>query len=231
MSTTDPSPKQLSAAQLYALSQSSECRGPEECHWCCSPCAQLWIHDDPPPMIGVKRVLAKRPGNQHICVGCWLFRRRRTTIKFLSGKLLDARCLCNFPLVITRKDAHAIDYKEDKEALYKMLLSPDEELVLALLDGSKEANHLQLMIYNNLKDAKADTPIHFTLNNIPHNYTVYELTEAIKSGDVEGKSPGVAALFRLLGEYQFPEVKKGVGRPTKEHIRPIDKPILTSSKK
>jgi hypothetical protein len=213
----------LLASQLYAISQGHTCAGFHECHWCGGPCDGRLTHDDPPPSIGVRRQPCKRPANPYCCLGCWLFRRKRVTVSFLAGGYRDGRSPLHFSWWVTEKGAWALD-KDDGPDLYECLLDPPSRFFLAMLDGA-DVNHLQLAVANdNPPKSPADTKLHFTINGIPHDYTVYELTEALTSSSVAGKEPGVAALVKLLGPYEEmsnPGVKgRGPGRPPKGENRP-----------
>ena len=231
------------ASELYALSQSSKCQGNYKCHWCSGPCTKLWFHDDPPPIPFTKSTsTAKFPPGLYVCVGCWLFRRQSVTINFLRGKIQkDRQSLSKHSLLITREGVWGLD-KLDYQNIYEILLKPPSLFCLALItEGNK--NSLQLATINDNVEVKADTPLHFTINNIQHTYTVYELEDALltfTSGNGSpGKEPGVRALVNFLGPYQKlfspPKVfnagdeleeeempmeaiaeKKGRGRPTIE---------------
>jgi hypothetical protein len=58
-----------------------------------------------------------------------------------------------------------------------------------------------------------DTPLDFTVNNIPHIFTVYDLQEAVKHGST-GKEPGARVLIKMLGPWKKPKEEKArVGAP------------------
>jgi len=109
--------------------------------------------------------------------------------------------------------------------LYEYLLKPPNRFVLSLVE-EKQVNHLQLATINDISVIKADTPLNFTINNIPHQYTIYELQRAIRPSkdqqdkdNLAGKSPGVQALLRFLGEPPMREEEKAkVGRPEKSTV-------------
>ncbi len=216
------------ASELYAISQNSSCSGPEECHWCGAPCQRNRPHDDLPPEIGRKRpVLAKRPGNQFICNGCYHWRMRRLTVNFLGGGLKDVQTPENWSWFVRGVEAHALrpGDSSDRDALYARLLDPPPQFFLALRDQvpvllqHAEANRLD-------ESFTASTPVKFTLDNRPLVYTVYELQHALEHGPA-GTEPGVQALVRLFGlppklhangipPSETPEEpKRGRGRPPK----------------
>lgn len=206
------------ASELYAISQNAKCEGKEECHWCSAPCQQTWIHDDPLPIMGFKSISnAKRPANHFICAGCWLFRRQRLTVQFMDNGFLDRQCPLDHSWIInsTAKAIRPANYS----SLYDLLLKPPQKFVLSFItswpanSGQTDhvkgiSNHLHIAIANDLaKEIKADTTLFFTINNIAHNYTIYDLNESLKNEEA-GRSPGVAALMRLLGPINFPKPQK-----------------------
>lgn len=210
----------LLASELFALAHSVRCVGPDRCHWCSAPCARMWKHNDPPPLIGVPRSLARCPGNGFICNGCWIWRRQRTTVFYLDHTFerphfRDGQSLRYASVYCTEQGAWLVRDHE-KEALYALLLDPPKRFFLSLLSAYGE-NHLQLAHTNDLPAIQADTPLTFTLDGIPHTYSVYELEMAAKHGP-EGRLPGVQALARLFGPPPVspaPEKRK-VGRPAGE---------------
>ena len=207
----------LLASELYAISQGSRCVGPDRCHWCGAPCQRHWIHDDPPSIPFKRRdYLAKFPSNSYICAGCWLWRRQRTTITFPSGRQMDGQAAPNHSWWISEGGAFALD-----EASYRILadklIQPPLTFSLMLLSNAGLKNHLQLGNANNHTSIRAETPLLFTLDNITHVYTVYELEMAIKTGVLEGKSPGTSALIRHLNiPVAQTEEERERGRPTSE---------------
>jgi hypothetical protein len=231
----------MTASDLYALSQGVSNQGNSECHWCGSKCEQKWVHDDPPAIVGTRSTsYARRPANAYICQGCWLFRRTRITIPFINGDYQDGKAPKNFSWWITDTDAKAIPPIECPK-LYDQLLKPPLRFVLALLipdpaiSGFLKVPHsignvIQLCEVNNLKEIKAETPLKFTVNNIVHSYSIYELEEAIRNTEENGYAPGVRALIHLLGR---PKIKvKDVGRPKLEetHEARKNKTITTGKK-
>lgn len=200
------------ASELYAISQGAYCEGPDECHWCGAPCKRMFSHDDVIPIPYVRnhqaRMLAKRPGNGFVCVGCWLWRGGKKTIRFLDNTYKDGGKPPKFSWYATEQGAWAVR-TQNEPALWQKLLEPPLRFMLSFLIGEPIAsgelqcpngvpNHLQLCVANDHAEIKADTPLSYTVNNVLHTYTVYELGEAIRRG-LEGKSGGVRALFTLLG--------------------------------
>ncbi len=220
------------ASQLYAQSQGAECQGSFECFWCSAPCHNTWHHTEAPPMIGIKRrTIAKRPGNPFICCGCWLWRRKRLTVRFLEGGYKDVQAPENHSWFITPELAYGIR-KESHQKLYDLLLDPPPKFVLSLLTEESISNLLQSSICNNNTDIQTGTSLNYTINNVPHTYTVYELTHALKH-EPEGTDPGVQSLVRILGPYKAfapdeSEEKRGRGRPIGAYLpdgRSLQKPV------
>lgn len=221
------------ASELYAKSQLASCSGPYECHWCGGPCNADWIHDDPPPVPFLKsRSGAKRPANPWICVGCYLFRRQRITVHHLRGskheskRFLDRQCPMDHSWFVVEQAAWSLD-KGSVEPLYERLLKPPRKFFLSLLSNDHSRTFLHLSITNDLMEIQADTVLYFTLDNIPHSYTVYELERALR-GNVEGCQPGVHALLRILGPHELPPLPEPVSK--KERGRPAPHPITEQMK-
>lgn len=206
----------MNACMVYARSQGTVCTGDCECHWCGSKCGRQWIHDDPPRLVGQRpNGYSKIPNSPFICAGCWLFRRKRITVPFLHGGYKDSQSPRDYSWLITPDGAWAI-IKDSFAKLYEKLISPPPIFCLSLLDGKIE-NRLQLAFVNQNEQVRADSSFDFTINNIKHTYSIYELEEALKSGDSGGVEPGVRALITLLGPTKLmafqSEEKKGRGRP------------------
>ena len=186
----------LQPSQIFARSQGSCCEGQYECHYCSAPCDDFWVHEEPPPVPFVRgEQTAKRPNCPWLCVGCWLWRRKRVTVPFLSGGYADIQQVRKHSWVVTEEAALAIALKPDFPALLKLLLSPPRRFFLSLIDGTAE-NLLQLCVLNDFAgDVRADAEILFTLNNVVHSYTPYDLRTALENKNA-GRSPGVAAILR-----------------------------------
>lgn len=214
-----------SSMDLFAASQGVSNQGPLECHWCASKCARTWTHDDPGPATFKKTpYVAKRPGNAFVCVGCYLWRRKRVTVPFFgSTEYKDGRCFMDYSVVITDRGAWAVRVPDDADALYKLLLSPPLTFCLSLIEKDRaKTNLLQLAPVNEVKEVRGDTELSFLLNGTPFKYSVYELEETLRNGPA-GRSPGARALEQLLGPYTVvregddaKDDKKQKGRPKKE---------------
>ncbi len=233
MTTAEPpvAHKPVLASQLFATSQGSLCHGPDECHWCGAPCERLWAHDDIYPIPFVKsRSGAKRAANNWICLGCWLWRRKRVTVQFLDGTFKDTQTATGHSWWITDNDAKALNpTTKSRDLIYRTLLKPPIKFCLSLTDN--ETNHLHHCVANDVCEIKADTGLAFTLNNILHYYSIYDLEEALRT-ESEGRDPGVRALIRFLGHYKMdvPEVKKKSGRPKESNGGETKKLIAASGR-
>lgn len=205
------------STELFALAHGHKCSGDQECHWCTGPCERHWIHDDLPIVPFVRtNSHAKRPGNAYICWGCWLYRRGRITVSTLQNELIDRQNLMDHSWILFDNQIKVIK-KEDKFKLYEILLNPPLVFCLSLLNEPSTKNLIQLSILNENEKIFANTPIHFTLNNIQCEYTIYELEEALKTQELTGKSPGVRLLIETIGPCVLKEKeKRGRGRPPKE---------------
>ncbi len=206
------------ASELYALSHGKLCKGPTECHWCGAACERLWPHDDPPPVPFIRsHSTAKRPGNAYICVGCWTWRRRRVTVPFLTNcEYVDLAAAPDYAWWVTEEGAFALR-AADYATIAKLLVRPPLRFCLALLDGDGAVNHLQLMLANDVREIKGDTPLEFTVNGVPHTYSVYELEEALKGTDTTGMTAGTRFLAARLAPHVPAPTKddpdRGRGRP------------------
>lgn len=207
----------LTGPMLFAHSQGLVCQGRWRCHWCGSPCHNDFIHDDPPPIPFIRsNSTAKCPGESYICAGCWRWRRGKTTVNFLDGHYQDGQLLKQHSWWITEETALAVA-KGDGKYLYPLLLKPPKRFTLMLLDGQHMDNLLQLAVANDPGGIIAETPLHFTLNNIPHTFSIYEMEEAVRYGP-EAYGPGVRALFAFLGKVPD-EIKQRFPPPDKEADR------------
>lgn len=212
------------ASELFAKSNQAECSGEDRCYWCSAPCKRLWPHGEPPPIPFVRSyTTAKVPCSGYICSGCWYWRRKRTTVFYLrgNGALKDGQTAAKHSWWVTVDEQYAIQLPQDAIALYERLLNPPKAFFLSLRDGEEYETLLQQGIANDNDTVKADTTLYFTINNIIHCYTVYELEAALRDKDPVGKEPGVRALIKLLGPYELlkhtekeeEEEKRGRGRP------------------
>ena len=233
----------LTASQLYARHCGVTCEGKRRCHWCGSPCKELFPHDDLPLHPGFARNphKAKVLSEPFICSGCWLWRRPRITTTNLRGQYKDIQNPQKLSWLFTPHEALTVG-TEDFPLLLKFLLRPATPFALLLLDGNGGPNHLHLASVNEHLTVEAATPLAFTLNNNPLTYTVYELEEVLKAGDDAGIEPGTRELFRILrdaaGGLTLPEsvvppaskpedenVKRGRGRP-RGPAEPADNRVL-----
>lgn len=197
-------PQPLSVPMLYAQSQGARCEGPRRCHWCGGPCSTTYTHNDPRPLIpmpGQSRnpYRAAFPTEPHSCSGCWLWQRTSITARYLAGGFRDRQEIRRCSWLLTSREAWAVR-DEDKPRLLEFLVRPELPFALLLLDDPKLLNHAHLGTVNAPEKLEAATPLRFTINNVPHAYTVYELEEALRVGHEAGVEPGVAALLRFLGE-------------------------------
>lgn len=163
---------------------------------------RIWPHDDPLPIPFTKlRSSAKRPGNSYICIACQMFRKQRRTIHWLSDttKFKDSIPLESLSWWITEGGSYAIG-KECWLELYKHLLQPPLRFTLMIGDIPGR-NLLHLAVCNDFCEIKADTELVFTLDNVPCDYTAYELRLAVQSTsptDLEGKRFGVRYLANKI---------------------------------
>lgn len=102
-------------------------------------------------------------------------------------------------------------YPEDHKNLWELLLAPPPLFCLSLVESGKIDNQLHLSTINDHAILTAETPLFYTIDNVVHEFTVYELKEGCKWG-MEGKSPGVRALARVLGEHPIEQDKYVEGR-------------------
>lgn len=221
----------LLASELYAASQSRQCVGDQECHWCSAPCTRHLIHDDIVLPFQKRTKPALRPASPYLCLACWMWNRRSVTVFWLGGNpttrdgLRDRQCPLNHAWWIADDGAWAIR-PESAATLWKLLLSPPLRFSLAFRNGGKVPSYLQMMHANDHVIIQKDTPLTYTVDNVRHEYTVYELEHAVEHGP-DGTEPGVQALLRLLGPCPDSPAaapllppplteKRGRGRPTKE---------------
>ncbi len=213
----------MTASELFAIAHSTKVSGEDNCYYCAAPCKRLLLHDQPPPGIGQKRAEpAMRPGSGYLCIGCWLYRRPRVTVHFLRPEgeycFKDGQCLKNHSWWLDESGVWGID-EQSHPVLWEKLLKPPLRFALALREGAAApANLLQVSVANDLLDVRADTKMHFTVNNVAHTYTIYDIEEGMKQG-TNGRESGVAVLFRMLGmppRKEVVTVPKGKGRPRNE---------------
>lgn len=209
------------ASELFARIHSTECRGRYLCHYCGAPCDNLWPHGEPPPVPFVRAVpTAKRPGDPWMCKGCWLYRRTSVTAVYLDGGMKDRQCLLDHSWLLTAADARtlrgpdaAADLRRAQtEAIFDFLRKPPLLFCLSLVEGGAK-NLIQTAIVNDLAKIDAGTELKFTLNGVPHAYTVHELEVAIDERETAGREPGVRELLRVLGRPLREPRIRDKGRP------------------
>jgi len=214
------------ASELYALSQNTSCQGNEKCHWCLGPCNQFWKHDDFTFLPFSKSPqLPKYPGGPWMCAGCWYWRRKSLTINWFGGGQQDKQEPKDHSWIIVENNAWGLK-QETSQNVINWLLKPVLPFCLSIVTNNKIPNLIHLAVANDKQDLKADTPLHFTVDHILHSYTVYELEEALKRKELDGKAPGVRALINLYGPPAPPtfeelttQVVNGSGRPGMEDER------------
>lgn len=190
-----------SASDLYAVALGSKNQGKHACHWCGAAATDQWTHDDEPFVPFHKnKNRARHPASPYVCCGCWLWGRKHTTITFLDGTWKDRQWAANHSWWITPGAARAIRHTDHK-LLYQQLLKPPHSFLLALVTPGT-VNRLHCCAANDLLEIKAGTPLRFTLDGVPMDYTVHELEDALRNG-MNGKKPGVQALVRYLGSYDL----------------------------
>ncbi len=231
----------LTASMLYAISQGSKCVGIFRCHWCGSPCSDFNRAEFIPRQqqdVGIKiSPLAKIPSSSYECWGCWLWNRKRLGIQFLEKGYKDGQCPLNHSWLITEKGAWALS-PWDGPKLHETLLKPPLKFVLALLSNGPIAsgirpcdgilNRIQLAFCNDFPEIKANTELHFTLNNIDHLYTV----DGLENG---GAEIGTQVLLKVLGPIpKKPEDQKDKRKETRGRhgygpaVEPPDRKVITS---
>lgn len=192
----------MNASDLFCISQGSVNTGDGRwrCHWCCAICMNEWIHDDVPPIPFVKsKSTALCPTESYICYGCWLWRRGSVTVNYLAGGFKDRQQAKNHSWWITEDGAWALKNRLDFDELWRRLVKPPKRFILALREEEAKIDTLiQLAVANDPGGIIAETPLYFTLNNIRHTYSIYELSESIRMGK-EVYGPGVRALWDFLG--------------------------------
>mgnify|MGYP000446835940 FL=1 len=210
----------MTASDLYAISQGYKNEGSEKCHWCGSCCTRQWKHDDPGP-VPFQRGKPYRPSafpaSPWICKGCWAWKRKRITVKFLNGTFKDGQCPEDHSWWIEEGGAYGIQPSMYTHLRDKLLSPPLRFLLLLKIETPH--NFLQLSQINDLQQIKAETTLSFSVDNVVHQYSVYELERVAKAEDANGMMPGTRALASLL-KGLLPETneeeKRGRGRPSTE---------------
>lgn len=222
------------ASEIYALSQGCRCEGAWECHYCGGRCSQALTHNEPMGLFTGKPLtegVRKRPGSPFLCVGCWLWKRKKLTASFLSGGYKDGTSPCDNSWIVTPSGAWAIT-TECGPRLYKRLLGPTQPFFLMVREGTSAPAGLIQSCPGNEPDAEnPDKTYQFTVNNVIHSYSIVELQQSVLTGD-QGREPGVRALIRIFGpvprelvklpELEEAEENRGRGRPTKQYPTAVE---------
>jgi hypothetical protein len=150
------------------------------------------------------------------------------TITGLDGGFVDGKHPPQYSWFLTNEGAWFV--KPGDSNLYEKLLRPPCRFALMLLDG-QTVNHLHLATANDIAEIAPETPLSFSVNGIPHKYTIHELSRGICYGG-DGREPGVQALLRLLGPASPELVKKWKEPPQREGSgRQPEPPAATALKK
>jgi hypothetical protein len=199
----------LSARDVYATASGFSLSGPDRCHYCGGACERTTTHNEPVPVLlgrtdtyGVTRKKAEwaaYPGLPYVCLACQAWRRPRITVPYFGGGIKDGQTARKHAWYCTPGGAWGVGPSSGPK-LMERLLSPAARFFLALLEGDEPPdNLLQCFAVNDNDEIKAETPLHFTVNNVPHTYTVYQLEQAGLRRTTQGLDPGAAALVRILG--------------------------------
>lgn len=221
------------APQLYALAESTTCSGDQECHWCSAPCKRFYTHEEPPPLIGVRRPsTARRPGNSYVCSGCWMFRRTSITVRYLGNGYRDRRQPAKESWLLTPHKAWGLRGPQTAQHVYPILLKPPPLFALSLIHDGQE-NLLHTCPVNASTKWEAANPIAYSLDGTVLHYTPYELEHALRYG-AEGKTIGVRSLISFFGTFPMmppPEVaqvetgergrRKGHNPDAKQHLKRV----------
>lgn len=241
---SSPGSAKLTASMLFARAHNLEHLhtngnglSPWKCHWCGAPCDNKFPHDDPPPVPFTRsKSTAKFPGESYCCRGCVAWRWPKRTIDFLASGQKDGQQAKNYSWYITDQAAYGLRNRQDFEMLWDRLLQPPKRFVLTLKafgDGCE--NLLQLALINDPGGIIASTPLYFTLSNIEHNYSVYELEEALRNGP-NAYGPGIRALWKFLGDppealkKRYPSVREEENRRGRGRPQPIKDSKYTTMK-
>ena len=221
-------------SQLYAFTHNYVCEGSFHCHWCGMPCGNLWRHDDPPLIIGVRsKSGAKYPNEPYLCWGCWLYRFKRTTVTHLSsGQFTDGQTPPKHSWWITEAGCWSIR-PPDYPVLLEKVRNPPLRFTLALIDPHNGPNWLHYWILNDHAKITPMTTHQFTFNNVRHVYSIAELEDCL-AGKAEGKEAGSRLLADLLRPPAVLSLsdrtdKRDRGRPWEEDQNKRAKKIIRAS--
>lgn len=211
-------------SELFALSQGQKCQGDQRCHWCGAPCTRDILHDDTPPIPFVRSTsYAKVYSSPYCCTGCYLWRMNSRTVTFLpkNGEVLqkDRQSAKHHSWLLTPKDAFALKPYcltgvTDPETVFSWLLKPTTPFTLMLRHPRSKTDVVPQLGAVNEGEVANGTRLLFTLDNVRHDYSVYELKMTLETGETDGKSAGVRVLFEAFGPYSLPVEKKDKGRPS-----------------
>ena len=202
------------ASELFAFAHEMPVEGDQECHWCGARCGRKWPHGMPPRTYFVPvNKSARRPSSPYLCAGCWLYAMPRVTVRWLGGGLRDSQCWADHSWLLTEKGVWGIRGREDGSRLLEVRRGLEGPCGLALRsEGSRRGPLLQHAVIN-----KGEDVLRFTLDDVPHEFTKYDLGEAVKTGELSGKMPGTRALAAFVGGIPKPppviEPKRPRGRP------------------
>lgn len=218
----------MKASELFAISQNSKCQGNRECYWCAAPCDETHTHDEPMPRVILTKIIpAARPASPWICKGCFLFRRPSVSVFNLDKKWVkDRQTASKWSWLITEDECLAIT-RDTKETFQSFLLSPPARFTLMLLHKPNMENRLHDAFANDLLTVLEGTEMKFTVDNVPHTWTVANLKHAIINGP-EGVEGGARFLLENFGPWTQPkegEEPKKQGKRKLEDGKSLLKPV------
>lgn len=212
-------------SMLYAASQKRECKGNpnDRCHYCAAPCDRSHIHEDYQPPFQ-KVAIRAVPNSPWECEGCWLFHRTRVMATSVSWKKGEDRHFYHLVKqnwwITEEAKIIVLDDPRDRAAMRDLLMKPPKLFMMMLLREKTECE-LHLGIVNHHQEVQLDTKLGFTLDGVPHYYTVYELESAVRNGS-EGTKGGTRLLAEMFAPWSLPPLVE-VDEPPKRG-RPPTKP-------
>lgn len=217
----------MKASELFAISQNSKCEGNKECYWCGAPCGEGHTHSEPMPrVIAQKNLQVSRPASPWICEGCFLFRRPSISIFDLNRKWVKDRQTCpKWSILITERETLGITLAA-KDSLQKFLLSPSQRFCLMILNRANIENRLHHAIVNDVRQVLEGTEFHFTVDNVPHSWSVASLRHGINN-EPNGTEAGVRFFLENFGPWT-PDPKeepRGPGKRKVEDAKVLLKPV------
>ena len=178
-----------------------------------------------PRVILRNKIDAARPSSPWICEGCYLFRRASTSVFDFEGRWVkDRQTPRKWPWLLTETEAVTV-LDSNREAFQSFLLAPPTRFCLMLLDGPEQFVRLHAGIVND-REILEGTTLQFTVNNVPHIWTVATLKHAILNGQ-EGVEGGVRFLLDKFGPWKTdrPEGKRGRGKWKVEDAKVLARPV------